>query len=82
MLTTEEKIAAVFGWFEHVRAGARFIIRSDVELQTGIENHAFTQIVRNLPHIRAMVNSGWIELDGRIATLTEAGQFEMRRRGH
>ncbi|NPT54384.1 hypothetical protein [Paraburkholderia elongata] len=79
-MTVEDRINMVFNWFDGAPPGHRFDIRSTVELETGQENPAFAQFVRNLPHIRSMSENGWITLEGRSVVLTEAGHLEMQRR--
>jgi hypothetical protein len=80
-LTVEEMVDAVFNWFKGARAGDRFTPQTTVELVDGRENAAYARLVPNLPHIKQMTDNGWIQMDGRYATLTASGKAEMERRG-
>jgi hypothetical protein len=79
--SVEEKIDAIFNWFRGARPGEAFTPRNIVEWETGVENSAFARLVPDLPQIKKMIESGWVEMDGRYAILTVAGKVEMERRG-
>lgn len=79
-MTVEDQINRLFRWLDGAKPGHEFSMSSLVEEQTGQENQAFTQLVQRLPHIREMSARGWIKVDDRVATLTEAGVAEMQRR--
>ncbi|CAG9235947.1 hypothetical protein PSP6_690107 [Paraburkholderia tropica] len=80
-LTIDEMIDHVLNWFAGARPGDSFTPRTTVELQTGRDNAAYAALVPKLPHIKKMADNGWIQMNGRYATLTPAGKAEMDRRG-
>ncbi|KVF94859.1 hypothetical protein WJ21_24085 [Burkholderia vietnamiensis] len=50
-------------------------------METRQENAAYAALIPKFPHIKRMIDRGWIVMDGRYAILTAAGQAEMKRRG-
>ncbi|KAI3591786.1 hypothetical protein D9X30_3311 [Cupriavidus sp. U2] len=69
-MSDEEKISRICAWFADARPWDSFI-RSVQERETGVENPAYCQFVRQFSHIRTIVDSAWIKFERHGAVLTD-----------